>query len=170
MPQSLLAVVQRFALQIVSHHTNSPGMVGSNIRLSPIWGIDTHEMMVVSPRTLGAAISAVSAFVLIWRGVRLRLKALSVAPDQEEAFLRHPCGSIPVTSLSVGLFYCHHHQAWFGHIYEVVENGGEPGYEAYRDVEFGPFDTTEDVYTWAIRRLEELLMRSGRPWGSWRDA
>jgi len=82
--------------------------------------------------------------------------------------MAHPCGNLPVSGLSIALWYCHHHQAWWGHVDEYLQDDGDPEYESLSSIEFGPFDSPEDVYLWASRRLEERLTLPGRPWGSWR--
>lgn len=82
--------------------------------------------------------------------------------------MRHPCGGLPVTNINVTAFYCHNHQAWWATVDEVLQADEEPEFEHYRSAQFGPFDTTEDVHSWMTRRLEELLNRPDRPWGSWR--
>jgi hypothetical protein len=71
----------------------------------------------------------------------------------------HPCGALPVSGFSLGVWYCHHHQAFFAHAsgYEERAKGVlDPTLAAA--VEFGPFDTLEDVHGW-IRRS----------WDAWRE-
>lgn len=83
--------------------------------------------------------------------------------------MHHPCGNLPVTGLSVSLWYCHHHQAWWACVDEYLQDRGDPEYESCRATQFGPFDSTEDVFIWVSRRLEERMIAPDRPWGSWRD-
>jgi len=63
--------------------------------------------------------------------------------------LHHPCGSLPVSGLSLGVWYCHHHQAFFATMMVYTErDGDEPERVAGGNVEWGPFDTPEDVQRW----------------------
>ena len=58
---------------------------------------------------------------------------------------RHPCGGLPLDSLYVSVWYCHHHQAWFSRSELLRWNSDEPEQLGAWQVELGPFDTFFDV-------------------------
>jgi len=65
-----------------------------------------------------------------------------------------PCGSLPVSSITIGAHYCHHHLAWSATASTWCQSSDE-------DVEvlhtarmaFGPFDDEDEVRAWMLRAL-----------------
>jgi hypothetical protein len=71
----------------------------------------------------------------------------------------HPCGALPVVGMTINVWYCVHHQAWFASSSayrqrsdEDIEFVGEP-----RRVEFGPFDDRADLEAWMAAAWIVLL-------------
>lgn len=80
--------------------------------------------------------------------------------------MRHPCGSTPVHTLSVSLWHCEHHQAWFGCVQRLHQDGDDVAQLSYDEVELGPFDTTQDALEWAAAALGSAAAAPGVPWAS----
>lgn len=80
--------------------------------------------------------------------------------------MRHPCGNLPLSTISTHLHYCHHHQAWFGSLERWLQESDEVQVLGVRTVEFGPFDRLEDVLSWLGEVSRELLAAPGHPWAS----
>jgi hypothetical protein len=79
----------------------------------------------------------------------------------------HPCGNLPVTTLSGMLWYCTYHQAWWWSS-SVWEQRGEDEIEtlAHRCGERGPFDRFEDAAQAVVRSWMELAAAPEAPWAS----
>lgn len=61
----------------------------------------------------------------------------------------HPCGAVPVSGWSVSIWYCHHHQAYWGMVLRYTDSGHQAGaVSESTPVEWGPFDTWEMVQEW----------------------
>lgn len=72
----------------------------------------------------------------------------------------HPCGNLPLTEHALTLWYCHHHQAWFGRVSTVTYHSESAATTHHlSEREWGPFDDARDVLAWLVDvsgRLEEL--------------
>jgi hypothetical protein len=67
---------------------------------------------------------------------------------------QHPCGSLPVSGISVSAFYCHHHQAWWATSMSHLQTSEfDLEVTASASMSFGPFDTEDDVKAWMLRAL-----------------
>jgi len=74
----------------------------------------------------------------------------------------HPCGSLPIRSISTTVWYCEHHQAWFWSSLALREDGAdEPTTLHSRSGEFGPFDAAADVIAHMQSLLETLVLQVG---------
>lgn len=78
--------------------------------------------------------------------------------------MRHPCGNTPVHTLSACLWFCEYHQAWFGSVQRLSQDGDDVVQHSYHDVELGPFDTREDALQWATGALATAATSPGVPW------
>ncbi len=60
-----------------------------------------------------------------------------------------PCGSLPVTTWSAMVSYCHHHLAWHGTVSTAHQTSeSEIALVHTGQITFGPFDSWEDVAAW----------------------
>ena len=78
----------------------------------------------------------------------------------------HPCGATPVHTLATTLWFCSYHQAWFGCVQRLHQDGDDVVQETYHDVELGPFDTVDDALSWATQALRGAADSPGVPWAS----
>lgn len=78
----------------------------------------------------------------------------------------HPCGNLPVSTLSIHMHFCHHHMAWFGTIERWLQQGLEVEVLLVEAVEFGPFDALVDVQHWLRVKTGEAMMIPDHPWAS----
>lgn len=78
----------------------------------------------------------------------------------------HPCGNIPLSTLSIHVHFCHYHQAWFGTAERWLQESDEVEVLGVHQVEFGPFDAMTDVFHWLRTASGELMTLPGRPWAS----
>ncbi len=70
---------------------------------------------------------------------------------------QHPCGALPVAGLSLSVWYCQHHQAWWASAMTYdQQTDGEPVVRHAHSYSWGPFDTAEDVQRWLAKRVEEV--------------
>lgn len=70
--------------------------------------------------------------------------------------MNHPCGSLPVSGVHVSVWYCHHHLAWWATVSSTHQSAQEPIERAGFEMEWGPFDTFEDVTSWIADRLRQV--------------
>lgn len=71
----------------------------------------------------------------------------------------HPCGSLPVSQWAVTMWYCHHHQAFFG-MHSVYTEDGEDRIRQHTSssIQFGPFDDVEHVMGWVRIYLDDIKL------------
>jgi hypothetical protein len=72
-----------------------------------------------------------------------------------------PCGNLPVSGINVSAFYCHLHMAWTAYVITHLQDGGDD-VTVIQDhsMQFGPFDTEDDVKAWMLRAvmaMDDLL-------------
>ncbi len=67
-----------------------------------------------------------------------------------------PCGSLPVTHLSVSAHWCEHHLAWSCNFHVARQTTDEDLEIRHMEhLAFGPFDSWDDVVDWIMSRLED---------------
>lgn len=72
------------------------------------------------------------------------------------------CASLPISRLSVTIWYCAHHQGYFAMYDLSVQNADESQAVEQTSESFGPFYTATDVLEWymnhgaAVPRLRRL--------------
>lgn len=65
----------------------------------------------------------------------------------------HPCGSLPVTGFTVSVWFCHHHQAWWGVASSYSQTDDvDVSTSEWNPVQWGPFDTWSDVSAWMVEQ------------------
>lgn len=69
----------------------------------------------------------------------------------------HTCGTLPVTTFSVLITQCAHHQAWSVTWSAVEQQGEEPELLQHGHQNLGPFDTKDDALVVAKRHLTAML-------------
>lgn len=75
----------------------------------------------------------------------------------------HP--QVPVTMVSVGLKWCHQCGAWVLIRGVITAHHDELAVEeTYDNVEFGPFDTLDDILDTTLHALALIVEHPGRPW------
>ena len=119
-----------------------------------------------APGNAGTILRIVLAFLVLWGGIRSSRRLGALRNGSKGRLMKHPCGNLPVHSVSVAVYYCTYHQAFWAHVGEDVQSSDEFTYDHHSSNEFGPFDSQKDVYDWARRRLEEGMFAPGVPWGS----
>ncbi len=68
----------------------------------------------------------------------------------------HPCGNLPVSGLTLSVWYCHHHQAYFAIRSRYTQtNDVDLVSDEYDRIEWGPFDTWDDVVDWTMCALPD---------------
>ena len=72
----------------------------------------------------------------------------------------HPCGSLPVRGWTLSLWWCEHHQAYWAAATSYRQDRADTFLDTdHERVEFGPFDSPEDVERWLQTR-----------WSAWKRA
>lgn len=68
----------------------------------------------------------------------------------------HPCGSLPVTGITVSAWFCHHHMAWWAQVTRYTQTGDQDlTVDLSHSEQFGPFDGEDEV-----RAYIDLLVRA----------
>jgi hypothetical protein len=76
-----------------------------------------------------------------------------------------PCGSLPVSGINVSAFYCHHHLAWSANVVTHHQGGGDDVQVLHQQsMQFGPFDSEDDVRAWMLRAVLGMDDLSAVPW------
>lgn len=80
----------------------------------------------------------------------------------------HPCGALPVHTISAHAWYCEHHMAWWASVSRWVEAADEHlEVLDQKTMEFGPFDTPEEVRDFLMRWLTDGLVAPLAPDAPW---
>ncbi len=59
-----------------------------------------------------------------------------------------------MSGINVSAFYCHRHLAWLGYVTTHVQRDGDRLDVIHQStMQFGPFDTEDDVRAWMLRAL-----------------
>lgn len=70
----------------------------------------------------------------------------------------HPCGAVPVSGVTASAYYCHHHMAWFAAVASYDQTGADDlEHVRSESLDFGPFDSIDDVRRWLNEHLAEHL-------------
>jgi len=84
-------------------------------------------------------------------------EATSIEPWEADVVSGEPCGSLPVSGITLSAHYCHHHMAWSAHVQTFRETtGGSPEVLHAESMRFGPFDEEYEVRAWMLRALLAL--------------
>jgi hypothetical protein len=76
-----------------------------------------------------------------------------------------PCGSLPVTHLTVSAHYCRHHQAWSVNASIHTDTGTDDLHVVLSEHRtFGPFDHEDEVLAWLHARVERAATLPSVPW------
>ena len=78
--------------------------------------------------------------------------------------MRHPCGALPLSTLSISAHYCHHHQAWFVRLERWLQQGEDVEVLGVTECDFGPFDRFDEVLGWLATNARAALELPGGPW------
>ncbi len=80
-----------------------------------------------------------------------------MSPGRDMDTIKHPCGSLPVCGLQVSATYCVAHETWTATVYRWYQ-GGDCGdkVQDLQQMQFGPFDTEEDVRAWILRAILQM--------------
>lgn len=74
-------------------------------------------------------------------------------------------GMVPVTTINLGIVWCHNCRAWRVHVHVLTTEADEvttvPMLASY---DLGPFDDGASVMAFALDRLEQALSAPGGPW------
>lgn len=77
---------------------------------------------------------------------------------------RH-AASVPVSSISVGIVWCHDCRAWRVHQWSVTTDGAELLVTLWDETtDLGPFDDEASVVAFVTERLTGFMNAPGGPW------
>lgn len=75
--------------------------------------------------------------------------------------MKHPCGALPITGLTLTTYYCHQHGAWWARMDTYRESGSESVPVGTVAAQFGPFDQADDVLDTLSAWLAAAVQPSG---------